>query len=261
MSNILEHLHQSWFFYLLPNHSKLIPISKYIQVIILCAASFLLSALYGWLKLKPNVPHEQYATKVEFIPKTFGFSIITVLSCYVFSGFILFAVICTRSMVNHLDLALFITVCIGSLAFPILYSISFGRFCLAQEETVSDWVTLKAILDGLTGISLLLLSWMHFSLAMVMGFLVCIPYLSIEQNKSLISRSIKFILVTLVSPTVLAAAFSWYLHESFDHIISSLMTSYHQLDWKLYIIVFIYWPLNFGYQILSLLKEQKIKTD
>lgn len=67
LNNLLEHLHQSFFFYLLMQANRFVSIGTYLPSAMLIAGNFTIMAIYLWVKSGPNPPGSKSAstTKAE----------------------------------------------------------------------------------------------------------------------------------------------------------------------------------------------------
>jgi glycosylphosphatidylinositol transamidase len=67
LNNLLEHLHQSFFFYLLMQANRFVSIGTYLPSAMLIAGNFTIMAIYLWVKSGPTAPGSKAAstTKAE----------------------------------------------------------------------------------------------------------------------------------------------------------------------------------------------------
>lgn len=77
LNNLLEHLHQSFFFYLLMQTDRFVSIGTYLPSAMLLAANFTIMAIFLWVKSGQANPAKADKSKVESKEKTDGVVVAT----------------------------------------------------------------------------------------------------------------------------------------------------------------------------------------
>lgn len=77
LNNLLEHLHQSFFFYLLMQTDRFVSIGTYLPSAMLLAANFTIMAIFLWVKSGQANPAKADKSKVEPKEKTDGVVVAT----------------------------------------------------------------------------------------------------------------------------------------------------------------------------------------
>ncbi|KAI8139216.1 Gaa1-like protein [Fennellomyces sp. T-0311] len=235
LNNLLEHFHQSFFFYLLLRPNRYVSIGDYMPPIILAAKTE-----------KETMVHA--ATSPKNVASALTVMIITHLT-----GFAIFYIMQTRSLVGYTEndsetlvVQFALSCCIALIM--VICTISSHR----RHATTPNGRTLKSFCLAFSGLVISTISLLNFSLAVVTAALIVIPYSFIRSSSSSwIIRILQWVVLNLISPPGLAALAVTLGGFPLSHILSSLIEDYQVVgSWLLLYICVAYWPVNMAMQVL-----------
>ncbi|KAI5460257.1 Gaa1-like protein [Mariannaea sp. PMI_226] len=220
LNNLLEHLHQSFFFYLLMQTDRFVSIGTYLPSAMLLAANFTIMAISLWVKsgqsVSQNSPESKGKTKEKGKDKTSSPSslppssqhegrdiflpLVTVTLCHALSAIPLYAF--NRLPANLLAPA-FAIFSVISATIPILISLLTPIF---HKPTVQHFQLTKCFSLLVLGMCLSTLATLNFSLAFLIGLLAT-PLSFVRPIKNPISRwAVAGLLNVVAPPTVVYTA-------------------------------------------------------
>ncbi|KAG2203760.1 hypothetical protein INT47_012693, partial [Mucor saturninus] len=263
LNNLLEHFHQSFFFYLLPQPNRYVSISQYMPPVILfsCALIFQSMALY-YLGTKeiPNANVEKTgkippAYSLEKRHTMFAFTILIITHV---TGVIIFNLMqptfgwkyLVQFAENETLLIQFgasVAVCIISVLLSILYT---------KPSPEHDATILKSFCLAQSALVIATVSLLNFTLGVATAILILIPYSLIRPCESHALKLIQLCFLTLLSPAGLAAVFSQMTDMPLTDVLLSILSDYHVVrSWFLTFVCTVYWPINMAMMILVFSKS------
>ncbi|KAI0016362.1 Gaa1-like protein [Xylariomycetidae sp. FL0641] len=258
LNNLLEHLHQSFFFYLLMNKDRFVSIGTYLPSAMLVAANFTIMAIFLWIKSghkepespakekdqKPSAETDAKVTEDEkaAIPtaETTGRELALPLSLVV--GFHFLGAI-PLFIFNQLPapllaptFALFAALNLGLP--PALVTLLHARGLTLQHLHLTKSFSLL-----LLGMFLSALATLNFSLALIVGLLATPLSFTRPWPGQPLPKYAYAALLALVSPPVVVLAASEYAGGGVGHVLREAAFGWHV--WRLYspiIIWCVWWP-------------------
>ncbi|GAA5811384.1 hypothetical protein MFLAVUS_004819 [Mucor flavus] len=257
LNNLLEHFHQSFFFYLLPQPNRYVSISQYMPPVILfsCALIFQALALYYLGSKRVQMPLEKKDTippaySLQKRHTMFAFSILIITHV---TGIIIFNLMqptfgwrylaqFEENQTLLIQYGASIAVCIVSISLSIGYT---------KSSPEHDGTILKSFCLAETALVIATVSLLNFTLGVATAILVIIPYSLIRPATSYASKSIQILLLLLLSPVGLATLFSKMTNVALTEILASILSDYHIVkSWFLTFVCTVYWPINMAMMIL-----------
>ncbi|KAG4439555.1 hypothetical protein IFR05_004954 [Cadophora sp. M221] len=236
LNNLLEHLHQSFFFYLLMQSSRFVSIGTYLPSAMLVAVNFTIMAIFLWIKSgSPKSPAKASSTKGEKKPlalvKQGGMKapvpeeIVTVrerelfLPLAVVAG-VQFLGVLPLFIFNHTSQNMlqpvFVFTVVLNCILPFLVSNSLIQYF---APTAQQYTLIKAFSLLLLGMFLSALATLNFSLAFLVGlFSAPLSYIQ-PLPKHPIIAGILAILLTLLAPTTIVLGGSWHWGLSIGQVL------------------------------------------
>ncbi|KAI9024469.1 Gaa1-like protein [Phycomyces nitens] len=255
LNNLLEHFHQSFFFYFLPQTDRYVSIGVYMPPIIVFACSLIFQSLvlyYLPLDTTSSLNTEYPpAFTVEKKNISFAFSI---LAATHLAGVLIFYVI--QPTFGQQFIGIFST------------EVIHGQFfiaCLIAFITVTGaslWVTrnkspthngaiLKSFCLAQSALVIATVSLLNFSLAVATAITITLPYSIIRPSASSGARLIQWLLITAISPAGLVTMFTTITGSSLTTVLTTLFADYQvSQSWFLTYICIAYWPINMAMCIL-----------
>ncbi|TAQ84596.1 hypothetical protein B7494_g7067 [Chlorociboria aeruginascens] len=234
LNNLLEHLHQSFFFYLLMHAGRFVSIGTYLPSAMLVATNFTIMAIFLWVKSgSPQFSDTKVAATIEaekaspltvirdgdanaLVPEAALavrerelFLSLAVVAASQFLGFI------PLYIFNHTSKALlpvvFIAFSIANYLLPYLASDLLVRFF---KPTTQQYQLIKTFSLLLLGMFLSSLATLNFSLAFLVGLLATpLTYIQPFPGRPLTTTLLSLLINLLAPPTVLlAGAYYWNLN-------------------------------------------------
>ncbi|KAI0389013.1 Glycosylphosphatidylinositol:protein transamidase, GAA1 component [Xylariaceae sp. FL0594] len=255
LNNLLEHLHQSFFFYLLMHKDRFVSIGTYLPSAMLIAVNFTIMAILMWVKSGAE-PDEQKPTPVSAaVERDLYIPLGLVLACHFLGAVPLF-------IFNHahskLLVPFFLVFWAVNLALPRLLSDLLG-WVAKKPLTPQHFHLLRSFSLLLLGMFLSSLATLNFSLAFLVGLFSTPLTFAQPWPSNATARHGYTALLQLVSPASVvlagAAAYAWTagrLAETGD--LRSVLTALQRVleeasfgweVWGLYIPVVVWcvwWP-------------------
>ncbi|KAL7932364.1 Gaa1-like protein [Trichoderma chlorosporum] len=253
LNNLLEHLHQSFFFYLLMQKNRFVSIGTYLPSAMLLAANFTIMAIFLWVKSgqpvakqgvadgqKDNVPDDKGVMTAPASPLTVERNLLSplalVATCHSISAIPLF-------VFNHLNIKTlplaFLSFSICSTALPAIFSIGIASL---HKPTSQFFQLSKSFSLLILGVSLATLSTLNFSLAFLVGLLAT-PLTFIQPTNNTVTKSFLAILLILTSPPVVISFAAWTGGVSMSAVLKAASLGWNV--WGMYtpiIIWCVWWP-------------------
>ncbi|KAG0227689.1 Glycosyl phosphatidyl inositol protein transamidase complex subunit [Actinomortierella wolfii] len=316
LNNILEHLHQSFFFYLLSDITRYTSIGLYMPPVIILGVSFIVKALSMWgvsgdlatdmTALEQLVEREASGDKATDDSATKGavayvglaFSrrqrpmrvAISVIGLSFVAGLTAFQLFTSTFGFVGETLLLKLVAAVGVCTVMVFAGVSSAhvRQQLLNKKAASakgnekeaeasassstlvsssssstlppppapapDWVLLKTFILAIAALGVTTLSGLNFSLAVSIGVLIAIPYLTFQPTNNHLFRLLQLGTLLAISPPGLAMLASHWLEMDIGSILRWVLEGYEVMGtWLLPTICFIYWPLNLASIIMILL--------
>ncbi|ORY05097.1 Gaa1-domain-containing protein [Basidiobolus meristosporus CBS 931.73] len=263
INNLLEHFHQSFFFYLLPDASRYVSIALYIPPVICIAVGLLLISLKLWfsfddsvaeVELVEDVNHEgkdvkSIKTSVAYtqhsIPLQTSIIVIglSILGCVLLFSLNLLIV---HPITEEISLPLSGIFAFG---FPLFISSAVRQ---RAEFTPYNLQVLRCFALAWTAVTLVGLAALNYSFAVFMGILVFLPYALIQPRSHVLARALQFILTTAISPPSLLLLCSFVYGQGVVELYEYLKYDFVVLfGWFLPLVYLVYWPINVTYSVLA----------
>ncbi|KAF9938496.1 Glycosyl phosphatidyl inositol protein transamidase complex subunit [Modicella reniformis] len=280
LNNLLEHLHQSFFFYLLSGVKRYTSIGLYMPPVIILGVSFIFQALSLW-GLSSDLPldldaivesRKAAAVALPYSRRRRNFRVpATVISMSFIAGWASFLLLTTSfgfpGETLLLKLVASVGVCIA-LVFPAVTSAHVRNRILKEKRAKTpssasasaelipapDWILLKTFILALSALVVTTLSALNFSLAVSIGVIIVLPYMAFRPSSWMVFSGIQVAALIAISPAgLLLAASSWYgMYPSLA--LSWVLEGYEVIgSWLLPTICGVYLPLNLATIIMVLL--------
>ncbi|KAG5913578.1 hypothetical protein E4U61_006750 [Claviceps capensis] len=257
LNNLLEHLHQSFFFYLLMQRDRFVSIGTYLPSAMLLAANFTIMAISLWVKSRQSTPlakgeelesfqsDKEIGRRKEAVKssstaqlgeRNLFLPLGIVAGCHAASTVPL-------SVFNGLDYPLlpaaFAIFCLCSLSLPLIIA------CLVQRlfKMSSKHVQLTKSFSLLVlGMALATLATLNFSLAFLVG-LIASPFTFVQPCKTKLSRFIVAGSLSAIAPPIVICTSAWLSDITMSELLQEASFGWHV--WAMYtpIVVWcIWWP-------------------
>jgi glycosylphosphatidylinositol transamidase len=260
LNNLLEHLHQSFFFYLLMQKDRFVSIGTYLPSAMLLAANFTIMAIFMWVKsgqaLEGDRPKDVDVKVVDKDDKVVAeatgsatpvasppaverdvfLPLGLVVMCHAMSMVPLFLFNRLRSEILPPAFAIFTVV---SAALPLVITQLLNAF---TKPTTQHFHLTKSFSLLFLGMSLSTLATLNFSLAFMVGLLAC-PLTFVGPQKNPLARWAAAGLLSALAPPVVvySAAQAWGVDVA--HVLTE--ASFGWNVWGMYTpVVFwcLWWP-------------------
>ncbi|KAI8384158.1 Gaa1-like protein [Blakeslea trispora] len=260
LNNLLEHFHQSFFFYLLPRPNRYVSISQYMPPIILFACALVLQSLslYYFGTKDPIVLTEKgtqmipaYSLEKRHTVFAFTISIITHAA-----GLVILNIMQPsfgRHYLDYLELqervvAQYSASCLVAF-FTTVFSILWVRKTRSPEH---NGTILKSFCLAGSALAIATVSLLNFTLGVMTAILILIPYSLIRYTSNSIVRTIQTIMLILLSPVGIASLFCYFMpNVNLVDILSVILSDYQVVrSWFLTFVCTVYWPMNMAMMVL-----------
>ncbi|KAL7814704.1 Glycosylphosphatidylinositol:protein transamidase, GAA1 component [Trichoderma gracile] len=253
LNNLLEHLHQSFFFYLLMQKNRFVSIGTYLPSAMLLAANFTIMAIFLWVKSgqpiekgardEPkgaNADRKGVVKSAPCSPPTAERNLLSplalVATCHAISAIPLF-------VFNHLGIkalplafGIFSTL---STALPAVFSLAVAS---VHKPTLQYLQLTKSFSLLILGVSLATLSTLNFSLAFLVGLLAS-PLTFLQPTNSRAARWGFVALLILTSPPVVILTAAWTSGLTISEVLKAASLGWNV--WGMYtpvVIWCVWWP-------------------
>lgn len=272
LNNLLEHLHQSFFFYLLMQTNRFVSIGTYLPSAMLIAGNFTIMAIYLWVKSGPpsTVSNAVPANKVGkkdltsattagdpkerelLLPLAVvaGSQFLGVLPLFIFNH-------TTRNVSRpyqqiglqlivfiQMLTAVFLGFAVINSVLPFILSATLTHFFAPTNQ---QYLLIKSFSLLLLGLYLSSLATLNFSLAFLIGLLAT-PLTFIYPTPS--TTALKFILkamlallLTVIAPTAVLVIGSWALGWSIEDVLAEAAYGWDVWGMNTQVVVWcVWWP-------------------
>ncbi|KAJ2515429.1 Glycosyl phosphatidyl inositol protein transamidase complex subunit [Coemansia sp. RSA 2049] len=268
LNNLLEHFHQSFFFYILPANRRYISIGDYIPAAGLMVASLLVQAMHlWWMQGSDDMRSSDPRTRIErmnkyysFLRRTLpnGFGIILRIHAL---GALLLVIpfIVPQAVLTHSTSTAYVfTMALASISMVLHVS---DIYWAPKNSGLVDWRQLKALVEVYVAVTLACLSVMNFSLAVVMFGISGLPLLLTRMYNytTRAHRIANLALLLATSPIcILALSRTALLGLSpLDFTSSSFrvfLEDFHHFSNLMYpLLCLVYWPVNLLCMVVTLI--------
>ncbi|KAM4062262.1 gaa1-like, GPI transamidase component domain-containing protein [Hirsutella rhossiliensis] len=203
LNNLLEHLHQSFFFYLLMQRDRFVSIGTYLPSAMLLSANFTIMAIFLWVKSAKS-KGDSYKTAGQgeatrpppsTVERDLALPLGVVAGCQAVSIVLLF--VFNRLPASMLSPA-FTVFSIASAALPPVAS---QLIAAVSAPTAQHFQLTKSFSLLILGITLATLATLNFSLAFLIGLLAS-PLTFVQPTRSIAARYCLAGLLSAVAPPV-----------------------------------------------------------
>ncbi|RCH85233.1 hypothetical protein CU098_008595, partial [Rhizopus stolonifer] len=257
LNNLLEHFHQSFFFYLLPQPNRYVSISQYMPPIILfaCALIFQSLSLYYVGTKEPVMPADKQALPAYSIEKRhtlFGFRILILTHV---AGLVIFNMIQPHFGWKYLDRfeqQEMILIQYGASELIALATVVMAVAWISTSSLAEhDGTILKSFCLAESALVIATVSLLNFSLGVMTAVLILIPYSFVQPTSNKLFQVAQTILLALLSPAGLAGLFVYITDMYLVDVLQILLSDYQVVrSWFLTFVCTVYWPINMAMMIL-----------
>uniref|UniRef100_A0A093V2G4 GPI transamidase component GAA1 n=1 Tax=Talaromyces marneffei PM1 TaxID=1077442 RepID=A0A093V2G4_TALMA len=260
LNNLLEHLHQSFFFYLLMHTNRFVSIGTYLPSAMLVAASFTIMAVALWLRTgyedklsaatkQPSKDSKGEATKgadtglngVSERKLTVPLTVVTVLH---FLGIVPLYILTNIS--SQFFLPVTYAILLLTITLPFLISLALNKLFTPQPQT---FYLLKSFSLLLLGLFLSALATLNFSLSFIIGLLcaplsfVPTPTTTTKSAQRLVFSSLLLILLNVLSPPAVLLAACAYTGIPVREVLSQAAFGWDVWGvWTPVVVWCVWWP-------------------
>ncbi|KAF9115846.1 Glycosyl phosphatidyl inositol protein transamidase complex subunit [Mortierella sp. AM989] len=275
LNNLLEHLHQSFFFYLLSGVRNYTSIGLYMPPVIILGVSFIFQALSLWglssdlpLELEAINEGKKVAIALPYSRRSRSFKApATIIGMSFVAGWASFHLLTTSfgfpGETPLLKLVASAGVC-GMLIPSAVSTVRIRSHILKKSgkaETsdaslapAADWIILKTFILALSALIVTTLSALNFSLAVTIGVIIVFPYMAFRPSSYIIISGIQAIALMAISPPGLLMAGAWLYSKDISLVLNWVLEGYEVLgSWLLPMLCCIYWPLNLAAIVMVLM--------
>ncbi|POS83933.1 Gaa1-domain-containing protein, partial [Erysiphe pulchra] len=261
LNNLIEHLHQSFFLYLLMQANRFVSIGTYLPGAMLIALNFTIMAVYLWVKSgslhhgpevirpdkldkKSQTLQEQEAIKASinekmtlvrerelFLPLTLvvGIQFLGIVPLYVFN-----------KTPKHLLSNMFVFFIVLNTVLPFFISFSLTRYF---SPSVQQYQLIKCFSLLLLGLFLSSLATLNFSLAFLVGLLSAPLAYTQPLPKSSISSYLLPLSFNLLAPTTIFFIGIWYWGLQIGEVLTEAAFGWNVWWMNTQVVVWcVWWP-------------------
>ncbi|XP_048462798.1 glycosylphosphatidylinositol anchor attachment 1 protein isoform X1 [Rhincodon typus] len=222
LNNLLEKLHQSYFFYLLPSLSRFVSIGYYMPAFGFLILILLLRALDLWIRLSKVVPVCAQDCAAENVRPSFLSIMTPIFICHVM-GLALYYVplLCQGTATEHFPISETEAVVLTSIAIYVagLALPHNTQSALPIEQAAHSWMTLKLIAILYLALLLGCITLINFSLGFILA-VTLIPAAALAQPEP--HRMLNALFLILMSPVTTLLMCIYLYHELAEYPITLL---------------------------------------
>ncbi|KAF1799968.1 Gaa1-like protein [Mucor lusitanicus] len=256
LNNLLEHFHQSFFFYLLPQPARYVSISQYMPPVILfaCALIFQSLALY-YLGTQPIEPEKTDVSTAYSLGKRHTLFAFTVLTITHVAGIVIFNLMQPSfgwKYLSQLTEAEAITMQYTTSSIIALSTVALCVVWISKHPSAEhDGTILKSLCLAASALVIATVSLLNFTLGIATAILIVIPYSFIRPSSNAIWKLVQSAVLLALSPMGLLCVFSFTSGLPQVKILSTLMLDYQIVrSWFLTFCCTVYWPMNMAMLVL-----------
>ncbi|KAF9363806.1 Glycosyl phosphatidyl inositol protein transamidase complex subunit [Mortierella sp. NVP85] len=280
LNNLLEHLHQSFFFYLLSDVERYTSIGLYMPPVIILGVSFIFQALSLWgfssdlpLELDAIAHGEKVAVALPYSRRSRNFKVsATIISMSSIAGWASFQLLTTSIGFPGETLLLKLVASVGVCSMLVLSAVPSAHLrnrvlkkvkdskaensssASAELPPAPDWILLKTFILALSALAVTTLSVLNFSLAVSIGIIIVLPYMAFRPSNYMVLSALQTAILLAISPAGLMMAASWWYEKDPSLILNWVLEGYEVIgSWLLPILCGVYLPLNLATIIMVLL--------
>ncbi|KAF9586541.1 Glycosyl phosphatidyl inositol protein transamidase complex subunit [Lunasporangiospora selenospora] len=273
LNNLLEHFHQSFFFYLLSAVDRYTSIGLYMPPVIILGVSFIFQALSLWgqsgdlpLELESITKGENVPIGLPYLRRKRNIRVpATIVGMSFVVGLASFYLITTDfgfvgetpliKLISSLGVSImlvFTGVSSAHVRHRVLQSSKAPKS--SEPQPAADWVVLKSITLALSALFVTTLSALNFSFAVSIGLVIALPYLMFRPSRWMIFNIVQVLILIAISPPGLALFASHQYSLDVNLILRWVLEGYEVLGtWLLPALCLVYWPLNLSSIMMVLL--------
>ncbi|GJJ72207.1 GPI-anchor transamidase subunit GAA1 [Entomortierella parvispora] len=286
LSNLLEHLHQSFFFYLLSGIHRYTSIGLYMPPVIILGVSFIFQALSLWGESSDLSLEVEAIAQGKEVPVTLPYSRrsrsfktpATIVGMSFVAGLASFKLVKTEfgfpGETPLLKLVASVGVC-TMLVFSAVSAARLRQHLLVKNEAekkkaqvnsksssgepapAADWIMLKTFILALSALMVTTLSALNFSMAVSIGVVIVLPFMIFRPSKFLILNAIQIVILSVISPPGLVFLASWLYDMDVSLVLRWVLDGYEIFGtWLLPTLCCIYWPLNIASMVMVLMPTE-----
>ncbi|KAK3305541.1 Gaa1-like protein [Chaetomium strumarium] len=242
LNNLLEHLHQSFFFYLLMQRERFVSIGTYLPSAMLVAASFTIMAISLWVKSgQAEAERATVEAKTETAPAPaverdlfLPLGVVTLIQSFSIVPLYLFNHV-SESMLTPL----FATFTLLNVLLPVLLS---HLLTQAAAPTLQQYHLVKSFSLLLLGMFLSSLATLNFSLALIIGVLAS-PLSFARPAASRVTRLVTTALLSAISPPAVLLAGAAYWGADVSGVLREAAVGWHVCGTYSPVVVWcVWWP-------------------
>ncbi|KAJ5905174.1 uncharacterized protein N7473_002090 [Penicillium subrubescens] len=273
LNNLLEHLHQSFFFYLLMQSNRFVSIGTYLPSAMLIAGNFTIMAIALWMRTgyysdsKPSVPagsegpksksekqSDSVVQKDVAETKTVGSAVaerVLALPLSLVSGLHLLGLVplWTFNTIFHqyFTAATYIFVVVDIVLPLILAALLSNGLGIARPIVPQQYLLIKSFALLLLGLSLSTLATLNFSLSFMIG-LLCAPlsFITRIQGPAAVRYPISILglaLLNLLSPPAVLIGICWYTGVPIETVLTQAAFGWDVWGmWTQVVVWCVWWP-------------------
>ncbi|KAJ5169869.1 uncharacterized protein N7500_002652 [Penicillium coprophilum] len=258
LNNLLEHLHQSFFFYLLMQSNRFVSIGTYLPSAMLIAGNFTIMAIALWMRTgyyaesKANAkPKNEKSTtedksKINNIAErhlalplslVVGLHLLGLVPLWVFNNI----------FHQYFTITTYIFVIVDLVLPLFLAAILSNGFGLAKPIIPQQYHLIKSFSLLLLGLSLSTLATLNFSLSFMIG-LLCAPLSFVTRLRGsapfrLATSTLGLVLLNLVSPPTVLLGVCWYMGVSVEAVLTQAAFGWDVWGmWTQVVVWCVWWP-------------------
>ncbi|KAF9291779.1 Glycosyl phosphatidyl inositol protein transamidase complex subunit, partial [Mortierella alpina] len=283
LNNLLEHLHQSFFFYLLSGVQRYTSIGLYMPPVIILGVSFILQALSLWghssdlpLELAATAAGNKAAVALPYSRRSRNYKVASsVIAMSLVAGLTTFHLLTNQFGFPGETPLLKLAASAGVCSMLVLSAVSSAHVrnrilkststkntnadktssaTSAELAPAADWIILKTFILALSALIVTTLSALNFSLAVSIGLIIVFPYTTFRPSQYKILSLVQTAALIAISPPGLMLAASWWYSKDISEVVAWVLEAYEVLGtWLLPTICCVYWPLNLAAMVMVLL--------
>ncbi|CAP97439.1 GPI transamidase component [Penicillium chrysogenum] len=258
LNNLLEHLHQSFFFYLLMQSNRFVSIGTYLPSAMLIAGNFTIMAIALWMRTgyypesKPSAKPMNEKGSAEEKAKTDGIAerhLALPLSLVVGLHLLGLVPLWVFNNIFHqyFTTTTYIFVVVDIILPLFLAAILSNGLGLSNPIIPQQYHLIKSFSLLLLGLSLSTLATLNFSLSFMIG-LLCAPLSFVARLQGsapfrLATSSLGLVLLNLVSPPTVLLGVCWYMGISVETVLTQAAFGWDIWGmWTQVVVWCVWWP-------------------
>ncbi|KAJ2477795.1 Glycosyl phosphatidyl inositol protein transamidase complex subunit [Coemansia sp. RSA 2131] len=259
LNNLLEHFHQSFFFYMLPANQRYVSIGDYIPAAGLMIGSLLLQAMHLWWmqgpdELRSDSPHTRIArinAYYALLRTTLPSSVGIILRVHAL-GLVLLLIpqlIASSVLTDTTTTAYLFTMALASISMVLHTSDIYWTRGI-------EWRQLKSIVSVYLAVIVACLSVMNFSLAVALFVVAGLPlvFTRVCRVDTRIRRALGVLLLVAVSP-VCMMTLGMHVLGCTSNPFRVFLADFYSFGSLVYpLVCLVYWPVNLLCMIMVLIQ-------